>query len=354
MLQRFAWQGRASFVLTLGAISMILSGSAGAADTEADFYKGKQIRLIASTGPGGVYDTFSRLLGQHMPAHLPGRPTIVVQNVPGASGLKATNYIYNDAPRDGTVIAGVHNGIPNAPFEVPSGVHFDVSKLSWLGSISEDPFVGYVWHDAPIQTYEDAKKTQVVMGSASLNSMGAKMAIISNAFFGTKFKTVTGYEDSSTVKLALEKGELQGTFANSWGDLKTQQPDWIRDKKVRIIIQDGYHRDPELPDVPLIIDQAKTEADRQALDMMMARQDFARPYVAPPGLPPARLETLRRAFDATMTDPKFIAAVKAQRLDVANPMTGEQLSKRVAQLAATPASVSQRLTKLFEDYVAQK
>ncbi len=350
MLQGSVCTHRASMLC--GAALLLFAANAAAAD-EADFYKGKQIRLIASTGPGGVYDTFSRLLGQHMAAHLPGRPNIVVQNVPGASGLKATNYLYNDAPRDGTVIAGVHNGIPNAPFEVPQGVHFDVNKLSWLGSISEDPFVGYVWHNAPIKTFDDAKTTQVVMGSSSANSMGTKMAIISNAFFGTKLKTVTGYEDSSTVKLALEKGEIQGTFANSWGDLKTQQPDWIRDKKVRIIIQDGFHKDPELPDVPLIIDQAKTEADRQALEFMMARQDFARPYVAPPGLPPERLETLRRAFEATMRDPKFIAAVKAQRLEVANPMTGEQLAKRVQQLAATPASVTQRLTKLFDDYMGK-
>jgi tripartite-type tricarboxylate transporter receptor subunit TctC len=321
---------------------------------EDDFYKGKQIRLIVSSGPAGVYDTFGRLLARFLPAHLPGHPTIVVQNMPGASGIKATNYLYNNAPRDGTVIAGVHNGIPTAPFEEPKQALFDVNKLSWIGSISEDPFVAYVWHTSPVQTYEDAKKSEVVIGSASINSMGAKMAILSNALFGTKLKLVIGYEDSAKVKLALERGELQGTFANSWGDLKTQQPDWIRDKKVKIIIQHGYRKDRDLSEVPLFIDQAKNDADRQALDLLLERQRFARPYVAPSGVPRDRLELIRRAFDATMKDPDFVKSVQAVRLAVDNPMTGEQLTQEIARLSATPAAVMGRLSKLFDDYQVSK
>lgn len=321
---------------------------------EDDFYRGKQIRLIISSGPAGVYDTYSRLIARFLPAHLPGHPTIVVQNMPGASGLKATNYLFNNALRDGTVIAGVHNGIPTAPFEEPAQTHFDVNKLSWIGSISEDPFIGYVWHTSPVQTYEEAKKSQVVMGSASIDSMGSKMAILSNALFGTKFKLVIGYADSSKVKLSLEQGELQGTFANSWGDLRTQQPGWIRDKKVTIIIQHGYHKDPDLPDVPLIIDQAKNGADRQMLDLLLERQRFARPYVGPPGLSHDRLELLRTAFDATMKDPDFVKGAQAARLVVDNPMTGEQLTKEIARLSATPVVVMGRLSKLFDDYRANK
>jgi tripartite-type tricarboxylate transporter receptor subunit TctC len=332
----------------IAIIIAVVAPGRGACAAEDDFYRGRQIRLVLSTAPGGVYDTFGRLIARFLPAHLPGHPTIFVQNMPGASGLKATNYLYNNAPRDGTVIAGVHNGIPTAPFEEPKQAHFDVDKLSWIGSISEDPFVGYVWHTSPVQTYEDAKKSEVVMGSSSINSMGAKMAILSNALFGTKIKLVIGYEDASQVKLALEKGELQGTFANSWGDLKTQQPDWIRDKKVRIIIQDGYHRDPDLPDVPLIIDQAKNDADRQALDLMLERQKFARPYLAPPGVPYERLELLRRAFDATVRDPDFVKGAQDARLAVDNPMTGEQLTEEIGRLSATPAAVMERLARLFE------
>ncbi len=340
--------GVAMAVVAMNAMAMAVHAA------EDEFYRGKQIRLIVSSGAGGVYDTFGRLIARYLPAHLPGRPTIVVQNMAGASGLKATNYLYNNAPRDGTVIAGVHNGIPTAPFEEPKQAQFDVNRLSWIGSISEDPFVGYVWHTSPVQTYEDAKVSQVVIGSASLNSMGSKMAIVSNAFFGTKFKLVIGYEDSSRVKLALERGELQGTFANSWGDLKTQQPDWIRDKKVRIIIQHGYHKDPDLPDVPLFIDQVKNDADRDALDLLLDRQKYARPYIAPPGLPQKQLTLLRRAFDATMRDPDFVKAVRAARLAVDNPMTGEQLQKEVERLSATPKSVMGRLSKLFDDYMANK
>jgi tripartite-type tricarboxylate transporter receptor subunit TctC len=327
---------------------------ASCAEAEADFYKGKQIHLLVSTAAGGIYDAFARLIAQFMPDHLDGHPTIVVQNMPGTSGLKVTNYLYNDAPRDGTYIAAVHNGIPTAPFEEPEATHFDVNQLSWIGSISEDPFVGYVWYTAPIKTYEDAKKIPVVMASATIRSMGTEMSIISNAFFGTKFKIVTGYESGGTVKLAMERGELQGTFANSWGDLKEEAPDWIRDHKVRIIIQHGFHKDPDLPDVPLFVDQAKSDDDRQALDLMLARQDFARPYIAPPGLPAGRLDLLRQAFDATIHDPRFVAAAQDERMGVDHPMTGDALAKRVAQLSATPAAVTQRLTKVFEDFVAEQ
>jgi len=182
--------------------------------------------------------------------------------------------------------------------------------------------------------------------------MGAKMALFSNAVFGTKFKLVIGYENASKVKLALERGELHGTFANSWGDLKTQQPDWIRDKKVTIIIQHGYRKERELPDVPLIVDQATNDDDRHALDLLLERQKFARPYVAPPGLAPDRLAILRRAFDATMTDPDFVGAAQAARLGVDNPMTGERLTQEIARLSATPVAVLDRLSKMFNDHAA--
>lgn len=336
--------------ITTAAVAFGLARSA-AAD---DFYTGKQIRLIVSSAPGGVYDTFGRLIARFLPAHLPGHPSIVVQNMPGASGLKTTNYLYNSTPRDGTVIAGVHNGVPTAALEEPTQAHFDVTKLSWIGSISEDPFVGYVWHTSRIQTYEDAKKFEAVMGSATINSMGSKMVIVSNAMFGTKFKLVTGYEDASQVKLALERGELEGTFGNSWGDLRTQQPDWIADRKIRIIIQHGYHPDRDLPDVPLIIDQVTNRADREALDLLLERQRFARPYLAPPGVPKDRLELLRRAFDATVRDPGFVQDAQAARLAVNNPMTGEQLTDVITRLSLTPPAVAERLAKLFAGDRANK
>ena len=266
---------------------------------EDDFYRGKQDRLIISSGPGGVYDTYSRLIARFLPAHLPGHPTIVVQNMPGASGLKATNYLFNNAPRDGTVIAGVHNGIPTAPFEEPGQAQFDVNKLSWIGSISEDPFIGYVWHTSPVQTYEEAKKSEVSHGQREHQFDGLQAGHSLECIVRYKIQARDRLRRFSKVKLALEQGELQGTFGNSWGDLRTQQPDWIRDNKVKIIIQHGYHKDPDLPDVPLIIDQVKNDGDRQVLDLLLERQKFARPYIAPPNVSPERLELLRRAFNAT-------------------------------------------------------
>jgi tripartite-type tricarboxylate transporter receptor subunit TctC len=346
---------RRAFVARSAGFSLAILAAVAASGAAADeFYAGRQVRLILSSAPGGVYDTFGRLMARFLPAHLPGHPTIVVQNMPGAGGLKAANYLANGAPRDGSVVAGVHNGIPTAPFEEPAQAHFDVNALSWIGSISEDPFVGYVWHTSPLRTFADARASSVVMGSATVNSMGAKMAIVSNAMFGTRFRLVSGYEDASQVKLALERGEVEGTFANSWGDLKTQQPDWIRDRKVRIIIQHGYRPLPDLVDVPLIIDQAGNSADRAALDLLLERQKFARPYLAPPGVPAERLALLRRAFDATVRDQAFVQAAQAAHLAVDNPMTGEELAQTIARLASTPTAVTQRLAKLFAGNAAGK
>ena len=198
--------------------------STPAAASEDTFYKGKQMQMVVPTTSGGAYDVYARILSQFLPDHIPGQPTIVVQNMFGASGLKAANYVYNVAPRDGTVIGSMQSNIPTAPLLAPDGVQFDVNKLSWIGSITKDPFVGYYWHSAKVQTYEEAKTREVVMGGNSIGAAGVDYAIVSNNLFGTKFKIITGYPNSTDVKMALEKGEVNGTFANAWGSLKTAEP----------------------------------------------------------------------------------------------------------------------------------
>ncbi len=321
-----------------------------AAESAEDFYKGKQIRLIVSTDAGGAYDIYARLLAQVLRDHIPGNPTIIVQNMPGAGGLKAANYIYNTAPRDGTVIAGTHSSIPTGPLTAPGAAVYDVNKLSWIGSITSDPYIGYVWHTSPIMTLEDTRTTEVIMGGVSVGTAGVDLAILAKEMFGLKFKIVTGYKSSTDIKLAMERGEVQGTFANGWSSIKTADPELLTEKKIRIIVQHGFKKHPELPDVPLIFDLAKTEADRQALTFMLARQEAAKPYFAPPEIPADRLALLRRAFDATVSDPKFVTLAKRAGITLDDPMTAGELASLVTRLSQTPSSVVQRVSRMLTDF----
>jgi tripartite-type tricarboxylate transporter receptor subunit TctC len=303
------------------------------------FYQGKQLRLVVSTDAGGAYDTYARLVSQILKENIPGNPTIIVQNMPGASGLKAANYIATTAPRDGTVIAATHAGILTAQLTSPGTAAFDATRLSWIGSITTDPFVGYVWHTAPVKTLADMRTTEVVMGGVSVGAASTDYAILARDMFGLKLKIVNGYKSSNDVKLAMERGEVQGAFANGWSSLRNAEPEWIRDGKVRIIVQHGLKPLPELPDVPLFISLAQTDSDRQALVFMLARQEAAKPYFGPPDIPPERLAILRRAFDATVHDPRFLELAARARVTVDGPMSGEELAALVAKVSKTPPDV---------------
>ena len=334
----------------LFAIAQVLLWPMPVSAGQDDFYAGKQITFVVGSGAGGVYDVCARVLAPFLGNHIPGHPKVVVENMPGASSLKSVNYMAEAAPRDGTVIAMPLSSAATAQLLTPSGANFDPTKFSWIGSVTRDPFVGYVWHTSPIQSLQDLKTKEVVMGANSLGSAGADLAVIAKAFFGLKIRLVLGYPDSPAVKLAMEKGEIEGTFANALADLETQRPEWIRDKKVRIIVQHGLQRSPELPHVPLLIDLAKTDSDRRALELLLARQEFAKPIFAPPGIPADRLAILRRAFDESMKDPAFLAAAQKARIPVNGPMTGPELARVVDELGTTPQPVVQRILDAFANY----
>ena len=336
------------------AVAVFFGGLSGAADAAEDFYKGKQITLISTADAGSVYVTYARLLAQHMPDHIPGRPTMIVQMMPGASGLTGAGYIYNAAPRDGTVLAGVNANIPTAPLLSRDAAKFDVNKYSWIGNVSRDPFVGFVWHTAPIQTLDDAKTTEVVLGGQALGAASVDMPVLAKELLGLKVKIVTGYKSSAETKLALEKGEIQGVFGNLWTSLKTEKPDWLADRKIRIVTQFGFSKHPDLADVPLFMDLAKTAEDRQLLELLLVRQEFAKPYVAPPEVPAERIAILRRAFDATLKDPQFLAAAEKMNLPVDRPMTGEELAATTERISQTPPAVLKRLEDIFANFRAGK
>jgi tripartite-type tricarboxylate transporter receptor subunit TctC len=310
------------------------------------FYAGKTITIIVDGG--GAYEAYARVLARHMPKYLSGHPNIIVQQMPGAGGVRAAGFIYKVAPRDGTVIAGLRGAVLTAPLLNPSVADFDAGRFSWIGNVTRDTYTGYVWHTSPVQSLDDAKAKQLVVGGTSVGGNGIDMAILGKELFGLKLKIVSGYKTSAETKLALEKGEIEGTFANLLSSLN--QTDWLAQGRVRIIVQHGGRKHRELPDVPLLRDMAQTDEERQIIDLMGVRDEIARPYLAPPGLPEARLAMLRQAFDAALADPDFINDMQRQRLEVDGSLTGEQLATAVNKIAQTPAGIAQRLVDLFNRY----
>ncbi len=308
----------------------------------ASFYRGKQIRFIVGSAPGGTYDLVARAVARHMGAHIPGNPSIIVQNQPTASGVVMTNQLYALGPKDGTVIGVPLNGIPAEPLLKPNAAHYDAGKLIWLGSTTREPYVAYVWHTAPVQSLSQLLTTSLIVGGTTPGSTMVDFPQLTNAILGTKFKIVPGYGSTPLMNEAMERGETQGVAALGWEAVKAQLAHFLADKDVKVIAQFGLQRSAVLPDVPLVIDLAKSPADRQALAMLFSRTDIGRPFFLPPDVPADRVEALRRAFDATMKDEGFLADAKKLGLDL-DPLTGEQVQKLVADLANTPPAVVARV-----------
>lgn len=325
------------------ALSALLCGmpSAFAQDDVAAFYSGKTIRLIVGVAVGSGYDVNARLLARHIAARIPGHPTIVVQNQPGAGSQAMANQLYTSGPFDGTVIGAPFAGLPTAPLLQPGAARFDPTKLVWLGTTNRETHVSYVWHTVPVQSMGDLTTKEVIMGAQAPGSSQVDFPLVANALFGLKHKVVTGYESTSKIHLAMESGEVQGLIA-AWTSLKTLRPDWLADKKVKLITQWALRKNPELPDVPSALDLAKTDADRQALQLVMARLDFGRPFFLPPGVPPERVAALRKAFDETMKDPAFLAEAEKLKIDI-DPVGGQALGELITQVFATPTDTVARV-----------
>jgi tripartite-type tricarboxylate transporter receptor subunit TctC len=335
--------------LALAAGLLLAATTAQAAD---DFYKGKQIQLLVGTDAGSAYDTYARVMAPHWARHIPGQPTIVPQNMVGAAGLMAAAYLVAKAPTDGTFLFAAVNNLPTAPLLSPDAANYDVTKLSWIGSITKDPYVGYVWETAPVKKIEDAKTTELILGGSAVGSTSIDMAILARDQLGFKFKIVTGYKGSADTKLAMERGEIHGIFGNTWSALKSETPEWIAQKKVRILVQHGFNRHPELPDVPLFLDLPMDPEVHQGLELYLSRQEFGKPYVGPAGVPAERLGILRKAFDETMKDPAFLADAAKARLTIDQPMGGEELAALVKRVSATSPAAVKRIEGSFSRFKA--
>jgi tripartite-type tricarboxylate transporter receptor subunit TctC len=324
----------------VAAFAMVASStpSATAQTAAADKFKGKNFEIIVGYDTGGGYDIYARALSRHIGRHLPGTPTVIVKNMPGATTRTAANYLYNIAPKDGTVIATVARGLPTDELLGSGGIRFESTKFNWIGSMNNEVSVGVAWHTSPIKTFEDTKNREMIVGAIADSLLFAQ---VMNAVLGTKFKMITGYKSGAEIGLAMERGEVEGRMGWSWSSIVSMNPEWLRDSKVRNLVQFSTAKHADLPNVPLVTELATTDEDRGLLELVFSRQVIGRPFIAPPGLDPETVQLLRKAFDDTMKDPAFLAEMEKANLEV-NPIPGKDVQELIARLFKTPPAVLER------------
>jgi len=334
----------AKYLLVLAMSGSLLAAStmqpALSAGVE-EFYKGKSISLIIGYSVGGGYDLYGRLLARHMGKFIPGRPTIVPQNLTGAGSLRAANYIYSAAAKDGTVIGTFGRTIATTPLLMPANAQFDATKLTWLGSITNEVSTCVTWHASPVKEWRDALEKPITMGGEGTGADPDVYALLYKHVFGAKWRLVTGYQGTNDTMLAMERGEVDGLCGLSWTTLKTRHLELLRDKKINIIIQAGLKRQPELADVPLALDLTKDPEQIQILKLFLTTQEMARPFAAPPDIPPERKAALISAFESTMHDAEFLAEADKLNMDV-NPLDAKRMEGLLGELYAMPRPLIER------------
>ncbi|MEA2993138.1 MAG: hypothetical protein QOD40_2058 [Alphaproteobacteria bacterium] len=319
---------------------------APSAADDKNFYEGNTINIIVGFGPGGGYDLYARLLAQHLGKHIPGHPTVIVQNMAGAGGVRAANYVYTAAPKNGTVIAAVNQFAPMFQLLGGSVGEYDAAKVSWLGSMASSNNVVYVWHASGIKTLDDAKKQEVPLAGSGVISDANIYPAIFNAMVGTKFKVINGYDGSNDSNLAIERGEVDGRGGGAYSTLVSTRPQWLSERKVNIIAQIGLEKDPDLKDVPLLNDLAKTEEEGQIAALVTLPVAIGYNNWVAPEVPADRVEILRKAYAETLADPELLADAKKLQLDI-RPKTGAQLASLVKKAAEIPKPTLEKTAKIL-------
>jgi tripartite-type tricarboxylate transporter receptor subunit TctC len=322
----------------IGMLAVLMATPAHS-ETVEDFYKGKTINLVIGYSVGGGYDLYARHLARHLGKYIPGRPSLVPQNMTGAGSLRAASYIYSAAPKDGTVFGTFARAMAIQP--LLSSAPFDGTKFTWLGSVTNDVSTCITWHTSPVKTWSDMLEKPVTLGGEGPGADPDIFALLYRNVFGAKVKLVTGYHGTSDTVLAMERGEVDGLCGLSWGTLKSRHMESMKAGRINIIVQAAFKKQPELADIPLITDLVKTPEQRQILKLILASQEMARPFAAPPGIPENRRLALVAAFEQTMKDPEFLDEAKRLNLDV-NPVSGNAINDLLAELYATPKDVLEK------------
>jgi tripartite-type tricarboxylate transporter receptor subunit TctC len=337
-------------VLTIGAsAASIFAPTAARCDDVSDFYAGRTVQLVIGYATGGGYDDYARLLGRHIGRHIPGNPTVVVQNMPGAGSIRAANYLHNVAPKDGSVFGGFARGIFLDPLlGRADAMRFTPAKFGWLGSVSNDIGVCAFRQDAGIESWPDMQAKHYKIGATGAGADSDVFSNLLRKMFSLPMQLVLGYQSAAETVLAIQRKEVDGRCGWSWSTLSTRNRDLWQSKQIRVVLQLSDQRIAELADVPTVLDVAGSPEQQAILKLVIARQTMARPFVAPPGIPPQRLTVLRHAFDATMEDPEFLADANRQGLDV-RPVTGAAADAVIAQVYATAPEVVRRAAEYMKE-----
>src|SRR5215472_7738717 len=319
------------FGIALGGM-LLLAAAPALADSVSDFYQGKQIRFVIRTPPGGDYDEYTRLFARFMGKHIPGNPALIPVNMPGGGGITAANYMAQVAPRDGTVIGIVSQGLAaDQALGMSPQLKADLREFHWIANIVYSNQLLVVWHTSPTKTIEDAKRRVTTIGTTGAGSASVQYPAFYNNVLGTKFKIVFGYPGGQHIDLAMERGEVEGRGTNPYSGWMASKPTWIPQKLIIPLIQAGVEKEPALPDVPLIVDQPVKPQDKPLLSFMAQSSAVGRPLATTPGVPTERVAALRAAFAATLKDPDFIAAAAREHMTI-RPMTGEKLAEVITSM----------------------
>jgi tripartite-type tricarboxylate transporter receptor subunit TctC len=325
-------------------LSATMVGAAPAkADAVADFYRGKQIRVIVRTLPATDYDAYSRLIARFMGKHIPGNPSMIVVNMTGGGGIIAANYMAEVAPRDGTVIGIVSQGLAadQALGQSPQ-LKANLREFNWIANVVFSNQLLVTWHTSEVKTLEQAKHRVSTIGTTGAGSASVQYPLLYNSLLGTKFKIITGYRSGAEIDLAMERGEVEGRGTNPYSGWMASKPTWIPEKKIIPLMQAGIEKEPALPDVPLIIDQPVRAEEKPLLQFMANSSTVGRPLATTPGVPAERVAALRKAFDATIRDPEFIAAAKKENMEI-RPQTADVLAQVVNGILNAPQDVRDRM-----------
>jgi tripartite-type tricarboxylate transporter receptor subunit TctC len=334
---------RAMRKLALCVAALALTGAAARAETVEEFYKRTQVTMFVGSGAGGGFDEIGRVFAPHFARHLPGSPTVVIKNMPGAGGLLNVNYMYNQAPRDGSAFAAPFNTVFMLPLFGDPAAKFDPRKFTWLGSLDKQTGTCIVWNTSSAKTLDDARQREIVVGATGTNSTPAIFSNVLNTLLHTKLKVISGYS-TNEVRFALERGETEGICGMAWQTYKAIAPAWVAEKKIRPIAQLGLTLNKDLPDVPMVVEMLKDKADRQVFELTVLPQEFGRPFIAPPDIPADRAAAMQKAFAETLVDPAFLADAAKIRLSM-DPMTGDEIKALLDRAYAAPKDVVDRAAK---------
>lgn len=306
-----------------------------------DFYKDKTVQIVIGSAAGGSYDAYGRLLSRHMGRLIPGSPTMVPRNMPGAAGTAVASWIYSVAPKDGTALGAPLNTVPLMQVLEPAKVQFNCAEFQWIGTVAAPTNVLVTWHTAGIKTLADAKSKETLIGATTPGTTMEMYPLMANSLFGTKFKVITGYQGGAEINVAMERGEVQGRGSNSYMSYMFQNPDWITERKIDVIFQMTLKRDPILPDVPALIESAETEEQRQVVSLLATTETIGRPVMAPPGAPADRVAILRKALMDSVKDAGFLEDAKKARLEV-QPIAGEDMQALIVSMVTTKPDVVEK------------